>query len=278
MLDFHVNNKTCTSCGLCVVDCPAAIIKLDGNMPVIAAEDEVKCYQCQHCLAVCPTGAVSILGVDPAATTSLAGKFPLPDAMEALIKGRRTVRFYKDEDLDPALIDRLLDVTGHAPTGKNARQVRLTVIDTRKAMHLFRAKMMAALRKAVDAGRILPERAAFSYIVERWESAGLDIVFRGAPHLLVASAPRTCPTPEADCFIALSYFELMAQSLGLGTVWAGLVTWAINGIAPELRGDLRIPGDHVLVYAMMFGRPAVKYQRTVQRKPAVIDRIRPATL
>jgi hypothetical protein len=46
--------------------------------------------------------------------------------------------------------------------------------------------------------------------------------------------------------------------------------WAIRDIAPELRAALGIPEDHVIGYVMSFGKPAVKYQRTVQRANAKI--------
>ena len=55
MLNFTVDPKRCTRCGLCVRDCIARIITRDGDaVPSIAPENEEACLQCQHCLAVCP--------------------------------------------------------------------------------------------------------------------------------------------------------------------------------------------------------------------------------
>ena len=45
------------------------------------------------------------------------------------------------------------------------------------------------------------------------------MIFRGAPHLLVVSASPESVCPAEDVNLALAYFELMAQSAGLGTVW-----------------------------------------------------------
>lgn len=270
MLDFKVDEKTCTGCGLCAADCPAAIIRMDGKLPVIAAEDEARCYRCQHCLAVCPTAAVSIFGKDPFRSQLLAGKWPLPDQMETLIRGRRTVRSYKDEDLAPELITRLIDTAAHAPTGRNAHQVCFTVIDQRKVMSAFRTRMMNALGKVMREGHIPEERKSFPFIIEQWETRGKDTILRGAPHLLVTSSPATAATPEADGFIAMTYFELLAASHGLGTVWAGLLKWVLSDIVPELRADLGIPEGNVIGYCLLFGRPAVRYARTVQRHPAKV--------
>lgn len=111
MLNFSIDTQKCTKCGLCAADCPVFIIDMENGYPTIAADKESSCYKCQHCFAICPTGALSLLGLNPTDSQSLtAGNFSDPDKFEMLIKGRRTVRRYKDENLDPALFQRLLDV------------------------------------------------------------------------------------------------------------------------------------------------------------------------
>ena len=118
MLNFTVNHLTCTRCGQCVADCPARIIALtDAGIPAIAPENEATCYRCQHCLAICPTAAVSILGLNPAESRPLAGNFPAPEQLETLIKGRRSVRRYREENLEPELLQHLLEVAWRAPPG-----------------------------------------------------------------------------------------------------------------------------------------------------------------
>jgi nitroreductase len=61
----------------------------------------------------------------------------------------------------------------------------------------------------------------------------------------------------------MAYFELLAQSSGLGTLWLGLLRRALE-LSPDLKELLGLPADHGY-YAMLFGYPAVRYQRTVQR-------------
>ena len=273
MLDFMVNKQSCTKCGLCVADCPARIIAMADGRPVIAPDKEAACYKCQHCLAICPTGAVSILGLTPENSRPLAGNYPDPDQLEILIKGRRSVRRYKDENLEPELLQRLLEVAWHAPTGVNSRQVRFTVVDDRENLAHLRDEVMAGLGRLVR-DNALPEGMGFyADFVRLWEEKGIDTIFRGAPHLLVASVPKNVPSPMPDCLIALSYFELFAQANGVGTVWNGLIKWAINDLLPETRQRLGIPEDHLVGYVMAFGWPAVRYARTVQHGPAIIHRV-----
>jgi len=147
------------------------------------------------------------------------------------------------------------------------------VIDDREKLAKFRDEVMAGLGRLVRANA-LPERLEFfSKFVRLWEEKGVDTLFRGAPHFLVASASRDLPSPLPDCLIALSYFELFAQANGVGTVWDGLAKWAIDDLLPECRTTLGIPDDHLVGYAMAFGKPAVHYARTVQHEPAIIHRV-----
>ena len=273
MLDFIINSSACTRCGQCVADCPARIIVMEEGVPTIAPDREAACYRCQHCLAICPVGAVSILGLTPTGSRPLSGNLPDPDKLENLIKGRRSVRRYMPENLEPELLQRLLDVAWHAPTGMNARDVLFTVVDDREKLAGLRDEVMAGLAKLVREEKLPEGREYFADFVRVWEEKGLDILFRGAPHLLIASAPRQGASPVPDCLIALSYFELFAQSLGVGTVWNGLTKWAINDLLPEARQRLGIPDEHVIGYVISFGRPAVRYFRTVQHRPAKINRV-----
>ena len=273
MLSFTVDQKRCVSCGKCAKDCLPGIITLDSDYPAIIAGREGLCLECQHCLAVCPTGAISVFGKNPDESLPLAVNLPTPDAMEAFIKGRRSVRQYKDENVKPQTLRRLLDVVSHAPTGCNARQVHFTVIDDRDVMAKLRTDTMEGLASLSRQGKMPPDKAFFAGFVKKWEEKGIDSIYRGAPHLVIASAPKDCPTPEADCFIALSYFELFAQTLGVGTVWVGLAQWTFNVLVPELRNKVGIPENHTIGYIMAFGMPDVHYSRTVQRRPAKITKV-----
>jgi nitroreductase len=165
-----------------------------------------------------------------------------------------------------------LDVAWHAPTGKNDRKVRLTVIDNKETLAKFRAEAHAGIDRLAHAGKLPPGMERFADFPKLWATKKIDILFRGAPHLLVTSAPKNSPSPTADCFIAMSYFELYGQTQGVGTVWDGLLKWTMD-MLPELQKTLGIPEDHQVGYAMAFGKPAVRFTRTVQHKPAIIHRV-----
>lgn len=269
MIQFQIDEENCIQCGECAEDCPAGVIKMT-DYPEITDEDG--CYQCQHCLAVCPTGAVSVLGKNPDASILLEGNMPDAASLETLIKGRRSVRRYTDRDLEQTLIDELLDISCHAPTGVNSQSVLFTVVREGAVMQNLRDEVLSELTKLKDKGT-LPGGLAGQYLgmaVEAWQETGRDIIFRGAPHLLVTSAPKDAPCPVQDTVIALSTFQLMAHARGVGTVWDGIFMMVL-AVIPGLASRIGIPKDHVVGYAMVFGEPAVEYHRTVQRTPARVN-------
>jgi len=273
VIDFIVNRQSCTLCGECLVDCPARIISSGGDgYPTISPEKEALCYRCQHCLAICPTGSVSILGRHASGRRPLKDAYPDRDALEALIRGRRSVRRFKPDNLEPVLFQKLLDVSWQAPTGVNSRQVRFTVLDSHDKVVQLRDEVMAGLARLVNNNALPEGRGFFANFVSIWEKHRVDILFRDAPHLLIASAPQDLASPMQDCIIALSTFDLFAQANGVGTLWNGLAKSAMNDILPETRHRLGIPDDHLFGYAMVFGKPAVHYARTVEHCPALIYR------
>ncbi|MDD2707052.1 MAG: nitroreductase family protein [Verrucomicrobiae bacterium] len=265
MLQFTINAERCIRCRRCVTDCPVCIIEQkEKEVPFIRPEQEENCLRCQHCLAVCPTAALSILGKKPEASLPLdAAHMPNLDQMTLLIRGRRSFRQYQDKNVDPELLQQLLATLANSPTGINNRRLTFRLIDDREAMNRLREKVMTGLNEAAKANRI-PERAAYlTNTIAPYFEQRRDIIFRNAPHALIVSAEADAPCPQQDVALALAYFELLAQSAGLGTVWWGMLHFVLATL-PDIRTLLGIPPDHVF-YAMLFGRPAIKYSRTVQR-------------
>jgi ferredoxin len=274
MLNFIVDDARCTRCGLCVKDCPVRIIERQGDAcPTIIAAEAGDCMGCQHCLAICPAGAISILGRSPDDSRPLtSGALPTLAAVELLVRGRRSVRQYRAENVDPALLKRLLDALANVPTGVNRQELTFRLIDDRAVMERFKAKAMSDLRSALAAGEIPEAMSSIGRLPVAYFEEGRDLVFRGAPHALIVTAPPDAPCAREDVSLALAYFELLAQSAGLGTVWCGMLSWVLSA-RPNLKTDLGIPEGH-LHYQMLFGYPAVQYARTVQRDDgARVERI-----
>ena len=88
------------------------------------------CWKCQHCLAVCPMGAISVLGLNPENSIPAITDFDLArNTMDALVSGRRSCRHFKQENVDRTLLDHILKVMENTPTGGSKMFVEYTLID-----------------------------------------------------------------------------------------------------------------------------------------------------
>lgn len=261
-----VDENKCKKDGICAGECPMALIKLkDGDgFPELVPGGEQMCLVCGHCVAVCPHGALSHDQV-PVEECLVIDKDLVIDEHQAVqfLRSRRSIRFFKDESPDKATLQRLIDIARYAPTAGNGQLVEwLVLTDPAKI------KEMAGM--AVDWMRNVLEKAPQSappympVVVGAWDM-GFDAVLRDAPVLVVASAPKEASNGMVDVTLALSYFELAAPKLGLGTCWAGLLEGALFS-SSAAREALGLPEGHPHHYPMMVGYPKTKYYRLPQRK------------
>jgi nitroreductase/NAD-dependent dihydropyrimidine dehydrogenase PreA subunit len=266
---FHVDPAKCIRCGECVNECPVNILVIGDTVPFVADGRSGDCIGCQHCLAVCPEGAVSVLGLKPEDSYQLDGtEMPSYLQLDRLLRGRRSVRRYLDEDVDSTVIGKLLQTAYHAPSGRNDRRLSFSVIDRREVMNRFREQTYDGLSELVKNSELPAGYEFFVDIVNGWTMYQVDVLFRWAPHLVVATAPIDSPSAEVDTIIALGHFEIAAQGLGLGTLWNGLAKMSIS-LLPELKIPLKVPDQTLIGFTMSFGKPEVSYARSVQYEPLV---------
>lgn len=274
MPEFKIDEAVCIACGECVRDCPMRIIDQEhGRVPSLNTDKADQCLGCQHCLAVCPTGALSILGLNPVNSSLLAGGFPESKEIELLVKGRRSVRRFSPDALPADLLERLVSLAGHAPSGHNLRPVRFSVVDDPAIMDQVREKTMLKLSEFFQARRIPEKLAFFAALIRVWDERREDVIFRGAPHLVVAHYPKTASSGGDDGIIALSTLDLAASCFGVGTLWGGLLRIAWQDLLPTFKTEIGIPADHRIAGVLLLGKSNVTYQRTVQYDPVEIQRI-----
>lgn len=262
---FKVDSEKCIKCGLCVADCfPKAIECDENNIPVM--KNPLNCMECQHCLAICPVGAISIMEKNPDNSSEI--KELNSDNVLNLIQSRRSVRKYKQVNVSKETIEKLKQMLNYVPTGRNNHKLHFSFIEDIEVMNDFRAKVNSRLIEFLNQKSIKFLSEKFNKFIKQKQAIenGEDIIFRTAPHLVVANAPINSSCPQQDGIIALSYFELYANSLGLGTCWCGYAH-AILKMFPELIEYLRTPEGYQPIYVMLFGYPDVKYQRTTQPNP-----------
>ena len=266
MKTISIDKEKCVRCGLCISDCISGCIAFDNdNYPQTV--DEKRCIACQHCLAICPTGALSFADKKPENSEEVEYNDIL-----RLIKSRRSVRQYKEEEIPAETMTKLKEMLPYIPTGCNSHALHFSIVETKSAMDIIRKRVNELLVKTLSYKAIAPLLDKFSKYKDALVN-GEDVIFRNAPHMVVVSSPVTAPCATVDPIIALSYFELYAQHLGVGTCWCGFAEVCIK-FFPEICEMLEIPSGYKPVYVMLFGISKVKYQRTIQPDPYKISEIK----
>ena len=268
--NFVVDKEKCVGCGLCVKDCIAYALQLDeNNNPHFADGGEDRCIKCQHCLAVCPVGAISVLDKQPENSEPVWNQNP--EAILNLIKSRRSVRHYKQENLDEQTMQKLKDMLNWTPTGCNFHKLHFAFVENKNVMDKIRSYVNKKLVKILTNNVVSKIKTKFSHYKDALIN-GEDVIFREAPHMVVVSVPINAPCVNVDPIIALSYFELYANSLGVGTCWCGFA-YACMQFFPELAKQMKVPENYKVAYVMLFGKPDVKYCRTIQPEAFVFDAV-----
>ena len=279
--NFQVDEEKCIGCGLCVKVCPGGVLHLNEQRK--CEMDEIDsfgwngCWRCEHCLAVCPKGAISIFGKQRSDSLPPVKAETAAPVLDALIANRHSCRRFLKKDVVPEIIDGMLQMLGNAPNGGNKQQVEFTLIDDREEMDAFRRLAYTEMDRLASEG-VYP--AGFdkpSYEdMKRWEKAVRpEMLFCGAPYLLIPHAPLGKGEPVEDVNIAAAYFELLCASRGLGCVMMTFPKDALKNM-PEIRALLQIPEEHYVGVMLGFGWPEIRYARGTQRgvEEARIHRLR----
>ncbi len=264
---FTVDRDKCARDGICAAECPARIIEFRDResypSPAEGAAD--RCINCGHCVAVCPRGAFSLKTMNSGECPALLkDSLPTPEQARQLMISRRSIRAYQDKPVDRETLSRLIDTARYAPSGHNSQPVHWLVIEDRAEVNRLAGLVIDWMRQLLEESPAAARTMHFNLIVAAWES-GVDRICRGAPHVIVAHAPASHFASQPACLIALTYLELAAYSMGLGTCWAGYFNAAAVNYPPMARA-LNLPQGHQCFGAMMIGHPKFRYHRVPTRK------------
>ena len=271
---LHIDQQTCNQDGICAAVCPAQIIDFKkGGYPGLVPEGEAACIRCGHCVAVCPTGCLDHQAMAAEQCPPVQRDLALAaEHAEHFLRSRRSIRTYKKRTVEKEQLERLIRIARYAPSGRNTQGVEWLVVGRDDEIRRIAGSVADWMRWILDRD---PETAADMHLdktLRCWD-AGIDIIFRGAPVVIVAHAASDNSRAQTTSTITLSYLELAATGLGLGTCWAGYFMRAA-GEYPPLQHVLALPDGHGCFGAMMVGYPKFKYHRLPMRnEPNIIWRL-----
>lgn len=265
---LQIDQSKCKKDGICVNECPTAIIQLKdkNSAPAIKPGAEDSCLICGHCVVVCPHGALSHTRVPIEACPPVEKGLILNEKQAVqFLRSRRSIRVFKKKAVEKEKISNLIDIARYAPTGSNSQLVEWRIVTDKDKIHGLAGRAVEWMRDVV-AGKT--QRVSSPYmagIIAAWE-AGYDAILRNAPALVVAYSPKEANNGMVDLTLALSYLDLMAPAMGLGTCWAGLLQGALLS-SPDLKQKLGVPAEYPYHYPMMLGYPMFAYHRLPERNP-----------
>lgn len=163
--------------------------------------------------------------------------------MMEIIKKRRSTRAYTDQVIDKETMDTLLEAAIWAPSSHNSQPWHFTVIKN--------PGLATDLNEATKAWLLKSENTTHQKLGKRPD------LFYGAPVVVVVSGMTKYRSSIIDCSAAVENMLLMAESLGLGTCWNGLVTnvFLEDKTHPSVEA-LQIPEGYAPFYAVAVGYPA----------------------
>lgn len=264
---MKVDKEKCIGCGLCVKDCfPRDIEIVDGKANI---KNET-CMKCGHCIAVCPKCAIETDEYNMEEVKEYNAKEFDIDAENLLnfIKFRRSIRQFKNKEVENEKISKIIESGRFTQTGTNAQDVSYIVVKDK--LNELKPLVFESLNELGGhmLANLTPETMKFKRYAELWQQMYKgyqedpvkgDKIFFNAPAIIVVTGSTV------NASLASSNMELMTNALGLGTFFSGFFAMAAKNnkkIADLL--DLK----EEIVTCMVIGYPSVKYQRTVPRKDA----------
>ena len=252
-----IDTEKCTNCQLCISDCVASNFRLDENEHV--QFNQSGCIGCGHCISICPEDAIIYRGMrdepitfdgiqDPSSLISY-------ETMYQFMRAKRSIRQYKKDKVPNDILEKVLDSMRYAPTGSNIRGLKCLIISDDEQKKV----LSDAILNHLINGSMMPE--SYGERLNNKKEKGLDPIFYGAPHIIIMHSSSAADLVNST--IAITYAQLSAQTLGLGTCWIGFA-YGVLIANKEIRKNLaKIPGR--VHGVMVIGYPAVKYTRAAPR-------------
>ena len=254
---IHIDTGRCTGCGACAADCLNRAILITAGKAKITKQ----CFLCGHCIAVCPSEAVSMDDYDMADVIPFHKEnFTVdPATLLNVMKFRRSVRQFRNDPVEKEQLETLVEAGRFSPTGSNAQDVSFRIVQ--ENMEEFRALSMAGFRKYRE-----PEAFASLFpppmTPDRVDFDDDDFLFKGGKAVII-----TISRSAVNAALAAAYMELLAHSMGLGTVYIGFFV-RLAAVDDTIRQWLGLCEEDQVVTALSIGYPDVTYRRTVPRKRA----------
>ena len=259
-----VDQKKCIKCGMCIKVC-SNILEMGKNGP--KAKYPELCIGCGQCVAVCPQAAIDNNRAPLSNQIALDQNLHLDSkAASQFLRRRRSIRHYKKTPIPRNQLLELINIARFAPTAGNSQGLSYIIVEDKNTLKKAAERTIDWMKsQTVDTNTAIYR--SFAKHLQVHKEKGINTILRDAPHIILATTPKNMPRGRENTIFSLTYLELYAPSLGLGSCWAGLLEMCLFDHYAPLVDLFNIPEDKEISGVVMVGYPQYHYQRMVDRNP-----------
>jgi ferredoxin len=269
-----VDGTECERCGQCVKICHEACMALGDDGVRI---DYDLCSTCTQCIAICPQQALSWDSVAPVAYDRT--RLPTAEQLDELFKERRTIRAFKRDRVDRALLEEIVRYGIYAPTNNYA--LRAVVVDDPDLMVeldrvilqfvariynlFFRSRIVFNLIRLITPAMDAKDKVKMEGNLEQGGT------FQDPPAATVfIVGDRRIALSEASAQYALYNIILCAQVRGIGSRLKGTGQIVLDR-SKVARRRLGLHKHEHILGTLELGVPAVRFRNKVSGKTLSIQ-------
>lgn len=156
-----------------------------------------------------------------------------------VIKNRRSIRKYLPRQIKEEDLNMIIESAIYAPSAHNDQPWHFTVIQNKDL-----------IQKISDKSKELMAESEIDWMKKMALNPDTNLTYN-APTLIIVSGNKTATAPLVDCSAAIQNMLLTAESLGIGSVWIGLIKFFFS-LEDEVK-KLGIPNGYDPYYGVALG-------------------------